>query len=543
MSSSAISPNFDSNWEHFLTTVNGEFWACDLTRDSKYLVTGGQDKTVRVWDLTSAQPIKLMLSHTSNVKGVAVSCNSRYIVSGSLDKTVKLWDFTTGELLHTFTDHQNSVFAVSITENEKLAASGSQDNSVILWDLEVKVMKTRLEGFKSSVKSVKFISDSILLTGSFDKQIKVWNLQNGEVNSIPTQSRVMCVAYVNTKNLFVSGGDDGVLQVFEENSSLISTMTGHTGGIRAVEASQDGQLLVSASSDKTIRVWSLSDYSLRSLLVSHTGEINGVSLNSSSGLAASVSFDCSIKLWNLSDLAIELTSSAHTIRLSSCYEDSISIWQDLVAFGSDQHSAIIFDLASKAKVLEVFGHSSRVTSTAVRLQSLITGSADNSIKLWNVATGIQEFTFNGHSGPVTCLALSKTQALLVSGSADKTICVWDVDGKVLIRSLLGHTAGISSVDLNNDASLVVSSSMDSSVRVWNVQSGLVENELREHKEKVWRVWISNDQEFLVSASHFEFVSVFSLRERKFVQKIENLEQAQSWFYRFEEMKRKFLRYL
>ena len=543
MSASVISPDFDSNWEHFLTSVNGEFWACDLTRDSKYLVTGGQDKTVRIWDLSSSLPVKLMISHTSNVKGVAVSSNSHFVASGSLDKTVKIWDFATGELLHTFTDHQNSVFTVAITENEKLVASGSQDNTVILWDVEAKTMRTRFEGFSSSVKSVKFISDSILLTGSFDKQIKVWNLLNGEVKSIPTQSRVMCVAYVNTKNLFVSGGDDGVLQVFEENSSLISTMQGHTGGIRALEAAQDGQLLVSGSSDKTIRIWSLSDYSLKSLLLSHTGEINGVSLNSSSSLIASVSFDCSIKLWNLSDLPDEVTSSSRTIRLSSCYEDSISIWQDLVAYGSDNNSAVVFDLSTKSKRLEVLGHGKRVTSTVVRRQSLITGSADNSIKLWDLATGSEEFTFSGHSGPVNCLALSKTQAVLVSGSADKTICVWDIDGKVLIRSLTGHTAGISSVDLNNDATIVVSSSMDSSVRIWNVNNASVENELREHKEKVWRVWISDDQEFLVSGSHFEFVSVFSLRSREFVQKIENLEQAQTWFARFSDMKRKFLRYL
>jgi WD40 repeat protein len=528
--------SFEAYWNQFLKRFNGEFWCCDITKDSRFLVTGGQDKTVRIWDLLAGSAVSLL----------TVSSNSKYILSGSLDKTVKLWDFQTSELLHTFKSHENSVFCVSISPDETKGVSGSQDNSLILLNLLEKSIIAKLN-LSESVKSVKFLNNFTILSGSFDRSLKVWNLENFESSSIKTQSKVMSVAFIKSQNQFVAGGDDGSIRIHSQDSEIVSSLSGHTGGIRALEVSENDELLVSGSSDRTVRLWCLLSFTQKCIFSGHSAEINGVSLSNKGNFIASVSFDCSVKVWEfqagLREDLNEVKNPLKSIQLGSCYEDSISVLDLWVAFGSDGNSAVVWDLNQDQEKIRVLGHEKRVTCTAMSLPStLFTGSLDSFIKLWNLETGTEDFSINIHSS-VSCLSLSQANDFLVSGSSDRAVKLWNLKTLTLHQTFEGHTSNISSVDINFDGSLVVSSGMDCCVKVWNTQTAELVFDLGFHKEKVWKVMFTDDQAYLVSASHFEFVSVFDLKKAEQVAKIEKLEEAEEWFLKYPGIKRKFLRYL
>jgi hypothetical protein len=127
-----------------------------VSRDGKYIATGSEDSTVRVWSI-KGQLLQILKGHRDWVNSVAISPNGKYIVSGSADGTVRLWSIE-GKLLKTFKNHQEEVYSVAFSPDGKYIATGSQDNTMRLWSIEGKLLKT-FKGHQEGVYSVAFSPD------------------------------------------------------------------------------------------------------------------------------------------------------------------------------------------------------------------------------------------------------------------------------------------------------------------------------------------------------------------------------------------------
>jgi len=138
--------------------------------------------------------------------GVAIAPDGRTVVSGSDDKTLKVWDLETGRCRATFEGHTNSVFGVAITSDGKTVVSGSDDKTLKVWDLETGRCRATFEGHTDSVFGVAITPDGrTVVSGSADKTLKVWDLdQLMQLNQPLTPS----VAYASAKIVLV--GDTGV---------------------------------------------------------------------------------------------------------------------------------------------------------------------------------------------------------------------------------------------------------------------------------------------------------------------------------------------
>ncbi|MBE9058204.1 PD40 domain-containing protein [Sphaerospermopsis sp. LEGE 08334] len=99
-------------------------------------------------------------------------------------------------------------------------------------------------------------------------------------------------------------------------------------------------------------------------------------------------------------------------------------------------------------------------------KTLASGSLDNTIKLWDVATGVSIATLTGHSSSVNSVAFSPDGQTLVSGSWDKTIKLWDVATGVSIATLTGHSSSVRSVAFSPDGKTLASGSGDRTIKIW-----------------------------------------------------------------------------
>jgi len=99
--------------------------------DGKYVVSGGDDNTVRVWDAITGKEIARM-SHDDAVRAIAFSPDGRYVVSGGLDNTVRVWEVETGRELARAT-HGKDVYSVTFSPDGRLVVSGSGDATVRVW--------------------------------------------------------------------------------------------------------------------------------------------------------------------------------------------------------------------------------------------------------------------------------------------------------------------------------------------------------------------------------------------------------------------------
>ena len=105
-----------------------------LSHDGRYLLTGSNDQTVRLWDVASGQQLRLFLGHSNCICSVAFSPDGKYVLTGGDDQTARLWDTQTGQELRIFISHTGGVNVVAFSPDGKQVLTGSADGTARLWD-------------------------------------------------------------------------------------------------------------------------------------------------------------------------------------------------------------------------------------------------------------------------------------------------------------------------------------------------------------------------------------------------------------------------
>ncbi len=139
---------------------------------------------------------------------------------------------------------------------------------------------------------------------------------------------------------------------------------------------------------------------------------------------------------------------------------------------------------------------------------LASGSDDETIKLWEVATGREVRTLEGHFGVVFSVAFSPDGRLLASGSWDATIKLWEVATGREVRTLTGHTSYVWSVAFSPDGRLLASGSDDKTIKLWEVATGREVRTIKGHTSYVWSVAFSPDGRLLASGSYDKTIKLW-----------------------------------
>ncbi|MBS0018032.1 MAG: hypothetical protein KFF72_17065 [Arthrospira sp. SH-MAG29] len=158
------------------------------------------------------------------------------------------------------------------------------------------------------------------------------------------------------------------------------------------------------------------------------------------------------------------------------------------------------------------GHSSGVRAVAISAdgQRAVSGSEDNTLKLWNLATGEVERTLTGHSDEVTAVALSADGKRAVSASYDRTLKLWDLEQGRELATLSGHSSSVRAVAISADGQRAVSGSSDNTLILWNLATGAAERTLTGHSSGVFAVAISADGQRAVSGSRDNTLILWNL---------------------------------
>ncbi len=173
------------------------------------------------------------------------------------------------------------------------------------------------------------------------------------------------------------------------------------------------------------------------------------------------------------------------------------------------------------------GHDNLVTSVNFSPdgKTLVSGSWDGTIKLWNVETGKEIRTLKGHDGYVLSVNFSPDGKTLVSGSDDNTIKLWNVETGKEIRTLKGHDSSVLSVNFSPDGKTLVSGSWQT-VKLWNVETGQEIRTLKGHDNRVKSVNFSPDGKTLVSGS-WQTVKLWNVETGE---EIRTLKGHDNWVY-------------
>ncbi|KAF5310182.1 hypothetical protein D9619_010450 [Psilocybe cf. subviscida] len=441
-----------------------------FSSNETHIVSGLNDKSVKVWDISTGVELHELNGHTGVVNSVAFSSDGSHIVSGSDDRSVRVWDASNGTELLVLNGHTSIVKSVAFSSDSTCIVSGSNDLSVRVWDASNGTELLVLNGHADWVNSVAFSPDGThIVSGSDDESVRVWGASNGtELLVLKGHTDwVNSVAFSSDGTCIVSGSNDLSVRVWDASSGArLQVFDGHTNLVRSVAFSSDGTRIVSGSDDRSVRVWDASNGTELLVLNGHIDRVNSVAFSSDGSHIVSGSDDRSVRVWDASTSFELQVLNGHTSIVKSV---AFSPDSTCIVSGSNDQSVRVWDASNGTELLVLNGHADWVNSVAFSSDGacIVSGSNDQSVQLWNAYTGAELQEINGHTGEVNSVAFSSDGTCIVSGSDDRSVRVWDAANGTELLVLNGHTDRVNSVAFSPDGTCILSGSDDKSMWVWD----------------------------------------------------------------------------
>ena len=160
------------------------------------------------------------------------------------------------------------------------------------------------------------------------------------------------------------------------------------------------------------------------------------------------------------------------------------------------------------------GHSDAINSVAFHPAGdiLASGSADHTIKIWDVKTHQLLHSIQAHTGPVKDLSFNKDGTILASASADYTVKLWKVDGYQLIKTLSKHTGVVSVVDFHPNGKTLISGSHDNTLMIWSVKDYRMLQKISDHTDAIICLAINSDGSYFASGSSDKNIKIWNTED-------------------------------
>jgi WD40 repeat protein len=365
--------------------------------------------------------------------------------------------------------HGGGVYSLAILQDGRLA-SGSSDGIIRLWDIkngvEAKTGTIRLTGHRGAVRALALLPDGRLASGSADSTIRIWDTETGkETAVIEVRGDSVRVLAVLPDGRLLSGSDDSTIRFWDSSTGVETARLVGEGGVRSFALMPDGVLASgSGSADSTVRLWDIKTGAELARLECNDGALRALTLLPDGRLA--VGSNCgTIWFWDPKCGADPTWVEDRGVSLWA-----LSVLPDdrLVAGWGD--SIKLFDIKSGLQVGVFKGHDDWVRTLAVLLDgNLASGSDDGTIRLWDIKSGSESARIEDPGGSVRALEVLPNN-YLASGSSDRTIGLWNVNNAAPIAKIAGHRGWVNALVGLPDGRLA-SGAGDGTVRLWNVQTG------------------------------------------------------------------------
>ena len=420
--------------------------------DGKHILSGGRDKTARLWDATTGKEVCLCEGHTDRICGVGFFPDGSHLLTASNDKSVRIWDATTGK------------------ETKCAVKRFGPDESFFMVN-----SRTGNAGTRSKVPWHVVFSpngQTALATSYNFATLMVWDIDTGkQIGRLEG----------TTENPHVIGFLPGGQQLRTGKRVWDLTTGDQIGGVAwdadegsDIASSPDGRYILTSHKDKTLRLWDMNAGKEIRRIKKDLPDMQYAALTPG-GKQLLVAGKTSISLFD--------TSTAEKIRQFQGPMDKDRLDIECLAISPDGHLAV-------------------------------TGGKDNTVRLWDLVTGKEIQSFQGHSGQITSVIFSPDNGQILSGSGDNTARLWDIASGKEVERLKGHTNFVSRLAFSPDGSQILTGSKDDTARLWQRATGKQIHVLKGHLSNITSVCFSPDARRLLTASGDRTVVVWDAKEGK-----------------------------
>jgi WD40 repeat protein len=449
----------------YTLTQNGGALAAAFSPDGSTIVSGGRDTDAYEWSAASGALVR-RLTHAGNVDAISFASDDSLVGTASTDGTARLWDPKTGDLREVLTGHTAPVVGIGFSPDSQYVLTASADRTARIWSAGDGFQRELLAGHTATVVAAQFIAGrSRVVTAAGDRTVRFWDAQfEPPMNTIGSHSgRAVGVAFVSATTAVSAGADgtarlwdvphrrllrtfiagvpltdvaasestiaasatDGRIFLWRPNGATVGTISGPAPA-RSVAVSRDGNDVVVAGGDKTVRVYHVAGGAIVASFV-HPAAVNDAVFSPDGSLVATAGADDVARIWRVAGQTLVRTLAAH----------------------DDQVLGV------------AFSHDGKL---------LVTASRDHDLRIWSVASGATIRVLRGHAALVSGAAFSADDGWVVSAGPTK-VGVWAVTGDDFRDDrlyFLGSTKGQqTSVAFAPIGHLLLSAGVDGVVRSYN----------------------------------------------------------------------------
>jgi len=326
--------------------------------------------------LSDCQPPPPLPNLKPGVNSLAFSKDGKTLVAAGSDGKIRLLDAASGTVQRTFSGHTNAIYIAVFSPDEKLLASSSRDLSARVWDVASGRELHKLTGFRCAVKAVAFSPDGRIVAASGnDGMIKLWDVKSG--------TELQSFVHINSADIDMS--------------------------VYSFTFDRTGKRIYAANGDGTISEWDIAQRKETRVWKAHDRSVYQLKFNRDYSLLASSGYhDATVKLWDPSD------------------------WHEVRRMPMARAAAAL-NIASTGLAFSRDGN--LLAATSIGLNQKQTSYIYMQAMVWRVENGEKLWTIEGHKFDINGLVFTRDNNLLLTGSVDQTIKFWDMKTGLETRTI------------------------------------------------------------------------------------------------------------